>query len=152
MKLKPSALRIFIYFLITSLILLLVLISMCFTIFFFQPWDYKQWVILGFWLALSIVFLILLLKNYYYKVEDKYFSLTKFNKETCYGYSDIFYIDIEYSSKHSSILIITSKGEAKYFVKDKENKLLDILIKNCKNVLDKETLLRTFPHLIKDIS
>lgn len=151
MILKPSRTRIFVYFLITSLILLVVLMSMCFTIFFFQPWDYRQWIILGFWFALSIVFLILLLKNYYYKVEDKYFSLTKFNKEICYGYSDIFYIDVQYSSNHSSILIITSRGETKYFVKDKENKLLDILITRCKNVMDKETLIRTFPHVIKDI-
>lgn len=151
MKLKPSRLRILLYFIITSIILLVVLVGMCFSIFFFQPWSYQQWIILSFWLVLSILSLILLLKNYYYTIEDKYFSITKMNKEICYEYKDILYIDVTYSTTHSSILIITSKGQFKYFVKDKENKLLSILLERCKNLTDRESLLRTYPDLYKVI-
>ena len=151
MKLKPSAIRLFLYFIITSLILLFAIISMCFTIFFFQQWNYQQWIILIFWFLLSVVFLILLLKNYYYTIEQNYFSLTRFKKEICYEYKDILYIDVQYSMNHSSILLILKRGEVKYFVKDKENKLLNILIEKCQNVIDKQSVIVMFPNLNKII-
>ena len=151
MKLKPSTLRLLAYFIITSLILLIVIVLMCFTIFFFQEWNYQQWVILGFWLLLSIGFLILLLKNYYYTIEHNYFSLTKLKKEICYEYDDILYIDEQYSINHSSILLVTKRGEVKYFTKDKDNKLLTILLNKCKNRTDKQSIIVMFPHLNKII-
>ena len=147
MKLKPSRLRLTIYFIISALILLFVIVGMCFSIFFLEPFGYKQIIILVAWLILSLLWLFFLDKQYFYQVEDKYFSVIKFNKELVYMYDDIIYIDYKYSSTHSNILFITNLGHARYVVHDRNRKLLDILSDRCKKQKDRDSIIRQYPSL-----
>ena len=151
MKLKPNRLRITLYFLLTSIILLLVIVGMCFTIFFYEPFGYKQIIILAAWLLLSLVCLLTLEKNYYFFIDEKYISVVRFNKEVVYQYNEIIYIDIEYSEKHSNILFITKHGHARYILHDREKKMLGILKDKCRNLKDRESVVRQFPNLCKTI-
>lgn len=151
MKLKPSRLRLTLYFILSSLILLVVLVGMCFTIFFFQPFGYKQIIIIAAWLILSIVWLFALNKNYFYVVEEKYLSVFKFNKESVYMFDEIIYIDYDYSSTHSNILFVTKLGHPRYIVHDQNKQLLDMLVNKCSKTRDRESVVRQFPALHKII-
>lgn len=151
MKLRPSLIRLTLYFVISSIILLFVIVGMCFTIFFFEPFGYKQIIILASWLILSILWLVALNKNYFYTVEEKYLSVFKFKKESVYMYDEIIYLDYEYSKTHSSILFVTKLGHARYIVHDQKKQLLDILQSKCTKVKDRDSVVRQFPTLAKVI-
>lgn len=144
-KLLPSRKKVLLNFSIMSIILLLCcILAVGGFNFYFKNEDYlhkifvQDMIILAVWIGVNIIYLVVLLKYNFYELNNNCFIHHRFTKELVYNYNDIVYIDEEYTNKTKTLLFYTSKGEARYFILDKEEKLLQEVKKKCNNLMSKE--------------
>lgn len=95
-------------------------------------------------IAAGIVTYVILTTQNYYIILNSELVHHRFNNELHYRYSDIVYIDKEYTMKHKVLLFYTSKGDDRYLVLDNDGRLLKILEDNCRNLITKEDFKRRF--------
>ncbi len=147
MKLSLSKKKITITFLISFLVAAALLFSILFNLFLRWPWDYYQYLIIGVFLALSIVFYILSLKANYYIVEKGQIKVRRFTKLYAYNFKEVIYIDEDYSTKHKTVMFVTSKGHIRYLTFDSQGILYETMLEKCTNRVDLATVRRRFPNL-----
>ena len=124
-----------------------ILVFGCFYWLFFRNWDVVQPLIIGFYVLLMVTLLILSLFTNYYEITKKYVTIHKFGKEVVYYYSDIIYIDKEYSEKKKTILLVTRFDHVRYITFDKEGVLYNTMMEHCQNLISKEELLAKKPNI-----
>ncbi|HPY79581.1 MAG TPA: hypothetical protein PLY58_02585 [Bacilli bacterium] len=119
----------------------------CISIFLSKNWDYRQWLIIGVFLGMSIVIFILTISTYFYVIEKDQLVVVKFRRGLFYPYSDILYIEQNPNKKEATITIVMKSGQSIYLIPDKVNKLFEALEKNCKNLMSKEDVKNRFPRI-----
>ncbi len=142
-KLKISSLK-------SALIFVGVITLVAIGLYFINPPSWPpsilQYVVIAIWLALSIFLTIVAIKMNYYTYNRYELVRHIFTKEYVIKYKDVLYIDVEWSKKHSSLLIFTSLGHERYLPFDKERKILDLMQERCKHLISKEEYLAKFPN------
>ncbi len=142
-KLKISSLK-------SALIFVGVITVVAIGLYFINPPSWPpsilQYVVIAIWLALSIFLTIVAIKMNYYTYNRYELVRHIFTKEYVIKYKDVLYIDVEWSKKHSSLLIFTSLGHERYLPFDKERKILDLMQERCKHLISKEEYLAKFPN------
>ena len=71
-------------------------------------------------LIMSVVFCVLSIKNTYYIVESHYIAHFKMGHEDRYNYTDIIFIDEEWSKKHKMLQFYLKDGKSRTLAFDKE--------------------------------
>ena len=116
-----------------------------FNLFFKNNWDYRQFIIISAYALLMAVILVLSLNSYYYEINKKDLTVSRFGKKYVYFYSDIIYIDEEQSKKSKTLCFVTKFGDVKYLTFDKEGKIFEVAISRCKNLISLEEVKKKFP-------
>ena len=145
MKLNIAPSRIIVTFLVSMLVLGAALFGLFFNIFLDTPWDFRQPLIIAFWVVSTLIFLILTLTQNYYILEKKYVVVKRFNKELVYYFSDIIYIDEEKSEKKKVIYFFTRQGHSRYLTFDTKGILYKTMVEKCQNRLSKEEFESKYP-------
>lgn len=146
MKVTISFLRTLSIWLIAFFVGALV-IGGCFFTIFFKPWDILQPVLISIYILLMVALLAFSLKANFYIVTDKYIEVHKFGKVYLYTYSDIFYIDEQYSIKTKTLTFVTKHGHVKYLTFDKDGTIFSKVMKGCKNLKSRQEILALFPSI-----
>ena len=147
MKLPVDRKRTIITFLIWDLIFAVLLFVYCIQLFIFQSWGVIQFVLIGVFVAISILMLVLSLTRNFYVIESKYLVIVKGNKEMYYHYSDVVYIDKAQSEKKRVLSFYTNKGHVRYLPFDKEGKIYSTFCNKCHNVLSEEEFRLRYPNV-----
>jgi hypothetical protein len=63
-----------------------------------------------------------------------------------YTYDNIVYINVDYSSKHSTLEFFLNSGKNVLLTMDKDKKLLTELQSRCHKLLSKEEFLKKYPN------
>lgn len=141
------------YRFIPSLLFLIILggaavFGMSFTLFLFEfPYDWRQYTLIGVWVALSIALIIGTKLSSYYVVYKKYVEVQKGFKKLIYYYADVVYIDEEKSEKKKNIHFYTRQGHCRYLIFDKKGFLYQTMLTHCKNRLTKEEFESSYPQV-----
>lgn len=136
--------KILLWFFGLSLVLLF-LFYLTFDGSFKWPISTKAYIAFAGWAVITLVYFVITLKFSYYTLEKKYLSQRKLTKEYVYEYNKIIYIDEAWSRKNKSLLFVTDRGDEIYLILDKKQVLLDEMLKRCKNLKDRESVLIQFP-------
>ena len=96
-------------------------------------------------LLVCIIFMILTLVNSYYEFDKKHL-IYKSMKTYEYTYDNIVYINVDYSSKHSTLEFFLNSGKNVLLTMDKDKKLLTELQSRCHKLLSKEEFLKKYPN------
>lgn len=144
MKIYPNMRKTLLWFFLLS-IFLLALFYLTFDGQFVWPLPSRDYVIFAGWAIITAVYFVITLKCSYYTLEKKYLSQKKLTKEYAYEYNRIIYIDESWSRKNNILLFVTDRGDAIYLILDKKQILLDEMLKRCKNLRDRESVLVQFP-------
>ena len=115
-----------------------VMILGCFYYIFFTKWNAVQPTIIGIYVVVMIALFFISLYTNYYEIFRKYFVIHKFGKEYQYNYSDIIYIDKDYSEKKKTILFATKYGHVRFVTFDQNGVLYNTMIEQCQNLMSKE--------------
>ncbi len=121
---------------------------------FFETWDiadlnpfnrFYTYIYVGVFLVLAIVFCVLSIKKTYYELDDK--KISHYRMGTCdiYHYSDIVYIDEEWSKKHKMLQFYTRSGKGHVLAFDKEGKIFEYAMKYCR-LMSKEEFKMRYPN------
>ncbi len=110
-------------------------------------WGWQPYTIIGVWLATSIFLIVAALLTSYYEVNKKYVVVHKGTKTLVYNYSDVVYIDEEYSVKKKTIAFYTRQGHSRYLMFDSKGILYKVMLANCKNRLSKEEFKEKYPQV-----
>lgn len=145
MKLVVDRRRTILTFIIVFLVMGAALFGICFWIFLDFPWDFRQPLIIAFWIVSSIVFLVLSLTKNYYVLEKKYLVVKRYTKELVYYFSDVLYIDEEQSIKKKTIHFYTRQGHARYLSFDRQGIIYKTMLEKCTNRLSKEEFEKGYP-------
>ncbi len=113
--------------------------------FYTYPIGPTQIIILVLIFVLPIVFYFITIKNYYYIIENKSFIIKKYGKTLEFDYKNIEFIDIDESNKKKQVIFYSPKSGMRYLLADKENKLLETLIKKCPPTMSKEEFRQKHP-------
>ena len=114
---------------------------------FIWPLPIIDYYLFAGWAIITIIYFVITIKSGYYVLEKKYLSQRKLTKEYVYEYSKIIYIDEEWSRKNKILLFITDRGHSIYLMLDKQQVLLDEMLKRCKNLIDRESVSIQFPNV-----
>lgn len=147
MKVWPSFQKTLLLALVIFLFSAVIVFTSCINLFLFEEWDYRQWLIIGVFLASSILILIFSLRTYFYVIEKRELIVIKFKRELVYPYSEIIYIDQNQKRKRSTITIVMKSGQIIYLIPDNKNQVYESLQKNCDDLLDKQEVMNTFPRI-----
>ena len=147
MKLKISFWRLFKIGVIATLIGAVLVFLCFFQVFVTSNWSLIQWLIIMIYLTICICLFVAVYFNHYYEVGSKEIIVKRLGKVLHYRFNDILYIDEEQSRKKKTVTFVTSRGDAVYLTYDKEGKLIDILLKECKNLITLEELKAKFPNI-----
>lgn len=147
MKIWPSFQKTLLLALVIFLFSAGIVFTSCINLFLFQEWDYRQWLIIGVFLASSILILIFSLRTYFYVIEKRELIVIKFKRELVYPYSEIIYIDQNQKRKKSTITIVMKSGQIIYLIPDNKNQVYESLQKNCDDLLDKQEVMNKFPRI-----
>ena len=146
MKLIPDRKRTLITFMIADLALAVMLFLSCINLFCFQKFGTTQIVVICVYVFISVFMLVLSLKRYFYVVEGKNLIVVKGTRAMTYEFNDVVYIDEEKSRRKKTVHFCTSKGLVRYLAFDKDGKILDIMLKKCKNLLELDEFKRRYPN------
>ena len=146
MKIYPSVKKTLIYFSVVAIILLFFLYLSLGHPFQF-PFLTIDYIVFGAWLIMTTIFLIITIKCGYYIIDKKCIYQKRLTKTYCYQYNDIIYIDEKWSRKNKILFFVTNRGDSIYLVLDKNQILLDEVLKKCKNLKSKEEVRFQFPNL-----
>ncbi|MCH5171969.1 MAG: hypothetical protein J1F31_04015 [Erysipelotrichales bacterium] len=144
MKIYPSKTKTLLWFFGVSLLILL-LFYFTFDGRFKWPLLPQAYIAIAGWAIITAIYFFITLKLSYYTLEKKYLSQKKLTKEYIYEYNRIIYIDEAWSRKNKILLFVTDRGDAIYLVLDKKQVLLDEMLKRCKKLKDRESVLIQFP-------
>lgn len=147
MKVWPSFQKTLLLALVIFLFSAVIVFTSCINLFLFEEWDYRQWLIIGVFLASSILILIFSLRTYFYVIEKRELIVIKFKRELVYPYSKIIYIDQNQKRKRSTITIVMKSGQIIYLIPDNKNQVYESLQKNCDDLLDKQEVMNKFPRI-----
>ncbi|HKM10292.1 MAG: hypothetical protein PHI75_02590 [Bacilli bacterium] len=147
MKVWPSFQKTLLLALVIFLFSAVIVFTSCINLFLFEEWDYRQWLIIGVFLASSILILIFSLRTYFYVIEKRELIVIKFKRELVYPYSEIIYIDQNQKRKRSTITIVMKSGQIIYLIPDNKNQVYESLQKNCDDLLDKQEVMNKFPRI-----
>ncbi|MGI6714232.1 MAG: hypothetical protein ACOX3K_04250 [Bacilli bacterium] len=96
-------------------------------------------------LVIALITMILGIKMNWYEIGKKALTHHKGNKVLVYYYSEILYIDHEYSQKHKILLFYTSKGHERYLPMDAEMEIYKAVTTKCQHLISKEEYQIRFP-------
>ncbi|HOZ02428.1 MAG TPA: hypothetical protein PKV57_01240 [Bacilli bacterium] len=147
MKVWPSFQKTFLLALVIFLFSAGIVFTSCINLFLSKEWDYRQWLIIGVFLASSLLILIFSLRTYFYVIEKRELVVIKFKRELVYPYSEIIYIDQNQKRKNSTITIVMKSGQTIYLIPDKKNQVYESLQKNCEHILSKDEVINKFPRI-----
>lgn len=147
MKVWPSIQKTLLLALVIFLFSAGIVFTSCINLFLSKVWDYRQWLIIGVFLASSLLILIFSLRTYFYVIEKRELVVVKFKRELIYPYSEIIYIDQNQKRKNSTITIVMKSGQTIYLIPDKKNQVYESLQKNCEHILAKEEVINKFPRI-----
>ena len=147
MKVWPSFQKTLLLALVIFLFSAVIVFTSCINLFLFEEWDYRQWLIIGVFLASSILILIFSLRTYFYVIKKRELIVIKFKRELVYPYSEIIYIDQNQKRKRSTITIVMKSGQIIYLIPDNKNQVYESLQKNCDDLLDKQEVMNKFPRI-----
>ena len=114
-------------------------------VFIFRPFPIFLYGVFGAMTLFLIIFYFFTINSYYYIIEDKYFTVKKYSKTLDFSYKNIEFIDIEESQKKKLVIFYTPQAKVRYLLADKDNVLLETLIKKCKNIDTVEEFRRKHP-------
>lgn len=149
-KLRISSKRIIIIFIILALVIEAIFYSV------FQPWyngDYNPFSQTSFYfyttgvIALSVIFCIISITQTYYVINKTSITHNKMGHEYCYYFSQIVYIDEEWSKKHKMLLFYLSDGKSKFLAFDKDGIIFDYALKYSTNRLSREEFQIRYPNV-----
>ena len=144
MRVKISAKKIVIMWLIVFLLFAGIIFAFSFNLFL-SSWDFKQPLIISAYVVAMIAILFISLKTQFYEINKKDITEARFGKKFTYFYSDIIYIDEEQSKKSKTLCFVTKQGHVKYLTFDKEGKIFDAAMSRCDSLISREELERRFP-------
>ena len=147
MKLPVDRKRTIITFIVADLIFAVLLFVSCIQLFIFQKWGVVQFVIIGVFIAISVLMLVLSLTRNFYVIESKYLVVVKGNKEMYYYYNDVVYIDKAQSEKKRVLSFYTNKGHTRYLPFDKDGKIYAAFCNKCHNLLSEEEFRLKYPNV-----
>ena len=93
----------------------------------------------------SFVFCYISLSQTYYEINGPVFIHSKMGKVVEYNFSNIIYIDEEFSQKKKMMRFFTREGQEHILMFDKNAVLYETALKKC-NLISKEEFQRRFPH------
>ena len=96
-------------------------------------------------LVASVLFCVLSIKQTSYEITSLKLKHTKMGKVSEYFWSDIIYIDEEFSSKKKMLLFYTKDGRDHYLAFDKQGILYEKALEKC-HLVSKEEFQRKFPN------
>lgn len=147
MKVWPSIQKTLLLALVIFLFSAGIVFTSCINLFLSKEWDYRQWLIIGVFLASSLLILIFSLRTYFYVIEKRELVVIKFKRELVYPYSEIIYIDQNQKRKNSTITMVMKSGQTIYLIPDKKNQVYESLQKNCEHILSKDEVINKFPRI-----
>lgn len=109
------------------------------------PPTILHYILLGSWTLVTLIYLIFANRLNYYELTKRELIHYRNKKEMRYIYKDIWYIDVFYSNKKSSLRFFTSRGDERFIIHDKKRIILAELLKRCPNLITKEAYLQKFP-------
>ena len=110
-------------------------------------WTALQPILIMVYLTICICIFVAVYFNHYYEVTNKEVIVKRLGKLLHYRFNEIIYIDEEQSRNKKTVTFVTSRGDAVYLTYDKEGKLIDILLKECKNLITLDELKAKFPNI-----
>ena len=116
-------------------------------IFVTSNWTAIQPILIMVYLTICICIFVAVYFNHYYEVTNKEVIVKRLGKLLHYRFNEILYIDEEQSRKKKTVTFVTSRGDAVYLTYDKEGKLIEILLKECKNLITLDELKARFPNI-----
>ena len=145
MKVRISAKKIVIMWLIVFLILAAIIFGAFFNLFFGQEFGVYQIVVISVYVLIMLVILVISLATQYYEINKKDITEHKFWKRYTYFYSDIIYIDEEQSINSKALCFVTKYGHVKYLTFDKDGKIFEAAKNKCHNLISLEEVKTKFP-------
>ena len=139
--LRPNPWRIIFIF-----IAIFLAFELIFVLSFISSLDEKFYIFSGLLLAATIVFCVITIRSTVYEIFHNKIIHKKLGKETEYYFSDILFIDEEFTLKHKMLLFYDKDGKDKYLILDKNKKILEIMDENVRQISEEE-LLRRFPNV-----
>lgn len=98
------------------------------------------------WLVISSLSLfVFTTQNYYVLLKDGIVH-HKWIKEDKYNFSDVIFIDEEYTEKHKTMLFYNKSGNPIYLVLDKDEKIFKEVKNHSKNLISQEEFRVKFPN------
>ena len=82
--------------------------------------------------VMSIILCVLSIKNTYYVLNDSRVIHVRLGKEVSYEWSHIVFINQEWSEKHKTLDFFLESGKECYLAFDKEGKLYEYALRNCR--------------------
>lgn len=116
-------------------------------VFVTSNWTAIQPILIMVYLTICICIFVAVYFNHYYEVANKEVIVKRLGKLLHYRFNEILYIDEEQSRKKKTVTFVTSRGDAVYLTYDKEGKLIEILLKECKNLITLDELKAKFPNI-----
>ena len=111
----------------------------------FWPLDYTFYIYTPAVLGMNVLFCYLSISQTSYEVTSHKLVHTKMGKVNEYLWSDIVYIDEDFSSKKKMLLFYTKDGRDHYLAFDKKGVLYETALRKCR-LVDKEEFKRKFPN------
>ena len=82
--------------------------------------------------VMSVILCVLSIRNTYYVLNNSRVIHVRLGKEVSYEWSHIVYIDQEWSEKHKTLDFFLESGKECYLAFDKEGKLYEYALRNCR--------------------
>lgn len=92
--------------------------------------------------VMSVILCVLSIKNTYYILNNSRVIHVRLGKEVSYEWSHIVYIDQEWSEKHKTLDFFLESGKECYLAFDKEGKLYEYALRNCRLLEQEEFVAR----------
>lgn len=145
MKIRPHWTRtVFSFLFFAFLLLLLLYLGLGSKAF---PPKKEDWLLLSIWFIGSGAFLGLSLSSSYYYYDKKGLYYKSFRKLYFYPFQDILYIDQPRAQKSSVLIFVTKTGKKITLTLDRKKEILQVLLKRCPTLLEKEEILLRFPNI-----
>lgn len=98
-------------------------------------------------LIIALITMILGIKMNWYEIGKKALTHHKGSKVLVYYYSDILYIDHDYSKKHKILLFYTNKGHERYLPMDADMEIYQAVNNKCQHLISKAEYQIRFPNV-----
>lgn len=105
------------------------------------------YIIIGIWVAILVVTIVFFVSHNYYIINADGITQVRFNQRKNFTYRNILYIDEIWTRKHKKLYFLTNEGIEKFLDLDKQQILLDLFLKNCKNLISTEEVFFRFPQV-----